>query len=133
VPLVALTTGSCLAVVVSGLSTEPAAPVAALAGLTGWAVGLLLLRRRLEHAADLPDDQLDEREVEVRDRSYLHAYQALGGALALLLFVTVVDESPLGDGEVVQSWTYLVLSLLLLALALPSVVLAVRQRRTPDD
>jgi hypothetical protein len=47
--------------------------------------------------------------------------------------VTVVDESPLGDGEVVQSWTYLVLALLLLALALPSVVLAVRQRRTPDD
>ena len=45
--------------------------------------------------------------------------------------VSLVHESPLGDNQMVRSWTHLLLVVLLLAVALPSVVLATRQRRTP--
>lgn len=129
-PLIALPAAGCLSVLLGAFLTGRAAAVVALVGFLAWCLGLILLRRRLESAADLPDERLDEREVAARDRSYLGAYQVLGGTLALVLFVAVLHESSLGDGAVVQSWTYLLFAVLLLAVALPSMVLAAR--RTAD-
>ena len=56
----------------------------------------LLLRVSVRSIADLPDRFLDERQLKLRNRTYLQAYQLIGGvvsvmALALLLFTISQD------------------------------------------
>jgi len=124
-PLVALPVGSCA--VIYGtvfFDGRPSALVSVVAGMT-WFVTWFLLRRLVQEAADLPDDRLDEREIAVRDRSFLEAYRLLGAALAGSLALAVVDDAV---GDVVVSWNGAWAALLLLSAVLPSAVLAHRQR-----
>jgi cation transporter-like permease len=83
----------------------------------------------VQQAADLPNEQLDEREIAVRDRCYLEAYRLLGGALAVSLVLAIVDDAV---GEVVVSWNGVWAAVLLLSAVLPSAVLAYRQQGDSD-
>jgi hypothetical protein len=81
-----------------------------------------LLRRQVQQAADLPDDQLDEREIALRDRSCLTAYRVLGGAVALSLLLAIADDAL--TPELVHSWLAPLAALALPSAVLPSAVLA---------
>ena len=78
----------------------------------------------MQEAADLPDEQLDEREISQRDRSCLEAYRLLGGAIAVSLVVAIVDDAV--DAAVVGSWLKPLAAILLLTAASPSIPMAVR-------
>jgi hypothetical protein len=62
-----------------------------------------LLRQVVRLVADAPEEALDERLIEVRDRSYLIAYRWLAAlvtfvAIALMVFAVVSDFDPTSDG-----------------------------------
>jgi hypothetical protein len=122
--LVGLSLLSCAAVYAAGFTAGHAVAVLSIAGGLAWFPVYFLLRRHVQEAADLPDEQLDEREISQRDRSYLEAYRLLGGAIAVSLVVAIVDDAV--DAAVVGSWLNPLAAILLLSAALPSIVLAVR-------
>jgi hypothetical protein len=78
-------------------------------------VNWFLLRKSVRLIADAPEEFLDERLVQLRNRAYVLAYQVLGGLLlmaltALLVFAIVTDVSPDSDGfnyVVTVTWTQL--------------------------
>ncbi len=103
--------------------------VIALAVVVWWA-----LRMSVRVVADLPEEYLDERQARVRDRSYVDAYRWFAGitlaaaTAALVWFVIVsIDDVVVLEltwaGAMAIFWTFEGL-----ALALPSMVLAVRER-----
>jgi hypothetical protein len=87
-----------------------------------WLAAFWALRRSVRSRADLPDTDLDEREVAQRDRVYLHAYQGVATAALLILFTLTIhgDRSTLTYEEL-SAATWFVLGL---ALGLPSAILA---------
>jgi uncharacterized protein YjeT (DUF2065 family) len=131
--LAAVAVLGCATVYASGLIGDRAAGLVAITGGLAWLTGYLLLRREVQDAADLPDERLDEREISLRNRSYLTAYQFLGGALALSLLLLVVEDAV--DTRIVQSWMNPLAAMLLLSVALPSIVLALTApvHHDPDE
>ena len=130
-PLVTLAVGSCAAIYATAFFGGTASGLVRITGMLALFVAYILLRRLVQTAADLPDEQLDERERALRDRSYLQAYRLLGAATAASLVLAVVDDAGAvrdSVGEVVVAWDAVLGALLLLGLVLPSAVLAVRQR-----
>jgi hypothetical protein len=104
-------------------------------------VNWFLLRKSVRLIADAPEEFLDERLVQVRNKAYVLAYQLLGGLLltaltALLVFAIVTDFSPDSDGftyEVTVTWTQLQGAFWLFcgyALMLPSMAVIWRDVRT---
>lgn len=111
------------------LPSLPALGVVGLAAIVWWA-----LRMSVRVAADLPEEYLDERQARVRDRAYVDAYRWFAGitlvaaTVALVWFVVVsIDDAVLVEvtwnGAMAVFWTFEGL-----ALALPSMVLALRER-----
>lgn len=106
-----------------------------LVALVLWAGSITVVyefRRRLAHA---PDEQLDEREQRLRDESYLIAYRALSAitlvvGLVLTVLVEVSGWSFELDGNA-MIWVFS--SLLMASVALPSSVVAWRDREVDDD
>lgn len=103
--------------------------VIGLAAIVWWA-----LRMSVRVVADLPEEYLDERQARVRDRAYVDAYRWFAGitlaaaAVALVWFVVVsIDDVVVLEltwaGAMAIFWTFEGL-----ALALPSMVLALRER-----
>lgn len=103
--------------------------VVALAAIVWWA-----LRTSVRVVADLPEEYLDERQARVRDRAYVDAYRWFAGitlaaaTVALVWFVVVsIDDAVLVEvtwnGAMAVFWAFEGL-----ALALPSMVLALRER-----
>jgi hypothetical protein len=94
-----------------------------------------LLRVSVRTIADLPDDYLDERQLAVRNASYVESYRYLAGAVALAatagLIAFVVKASEFDTWEVTLTWGAVIAAFwvfLGLALALPSIVLALNDR-----
>jgi hypothetical protein len=94
-----------------------------------------LLRVSVRTIADLPDDYLDERQLAVRNASYVESYRYLGSAVALAatvgLLAFVVNGSELDTWEVTLTWGMVMSAFwvfLGLALGLPSMVLALNDR-----
>lgn len=127
-PLVVLAVGSCALIYATVFFGGRASGVLSIAGGVVWFAAYFALRRLVQEAADLPDDRLDEREIAIRDSSYLEAYRLLGGALAVSLVLAIVDDAV---GDVVVSWNGAWAALLLLSAVLPSAVLAYRQQAEP--
>ncbi len=103
--------------------------VIGLAALVWWA-----LRMSVRVVADLPEEYLDERQARVRDRAYVEAYRWFAGVtlaaatVALVWFVVVsIDDAVLVEvtwnGAMAIFWSFEGL-----ALTLPSMVLALRER-----
>jgi Ca2+/Na+ antiporter len=100
-----------------------------IAAVLWWA-----LRMSVRVVADLPEEYLDERQNRVRDRAYVEAYRLFAGVTlvaataALVLFIVASTDDQwtvtLTYGGVMAAfWTFEGL-----ALALPSMVIALRER-----
>lgn len=119
---------SVLTVLVPLTSALPAKASSYLATLGGviLLVGFLLLRTSVRHIADSPDELLDERQIALRDRSYLHSYRIISGAFTLLLvgiFIRIdlsENTSQLLDWWGTGTW----FSLIMLMAGVPSMVVA---------
>jgi hypothetical protein len=129
--IVALMIGMLVAIPVVWMTLPSLAAlgVVGLAAIVWWA-----LRMSVRVVADLPEEYLDERQARVRDRAYVEAYRLFAGitlaaaTVALVWFVVVsIDDAVLVEvtwnGAMAVFWTFEGL-----ALALPSMVLALRER-----
>lgn len=132
-------------VAVTGLLAV-ALPAAFLAGTSVGVVVLALtagawtaLGQSVRTVADLPDEHLDERQVRVRDRAYVEAYRWLSvltillGGSGLLAFM-LLRRDPAADVLTV-SWDVAMgvfWFAAAAALALPSMVLALRESEPPE-
>ena len=91
-------------------------------------LGYLLLRISVRGIADAPDELLDERQIKIRDTSFRYAYYALGYVIvALLLLMIYAPELKLFEPEGNDA-IYLMISMIFLCAALPSMILAWRER-----
>jgi hypothetical protein len=76
------------AVMVDGIGLKLVAdPIGwfALASVIGW-----MLRTAVRRVADLPDEDIDERQVALRDRTYLIAYRILAVTFAWLALAAYI-------------------------------------------
>ncbi len=76
------------AVVVDGIGLKLVAdPIAwfAIASVIGW-----VLRTAVRRVPDLPDEEIDERQVALRDRTYLIAYRILSVTVAWLVLAAYI-------------------------------------------
>lgn len=94
-----------------------------------------LLRVSVRTIADLPDEYLDERQLAVRNASYVESYRYLGTAVALAatvgLIAFVVQGSEFDTWDVTLTWAGVMATFWVfigLALGLPSMVLALNDR-----
>lgn len=115
------------AVVIGGLGvklvTDPL-PLFAVAAALGW-----LIRTAVRRVADLPDEDIDERQIALRDRTYLIAYRIAGATvLWLMLAAYIVADATATQGVSagVAAWLMsdLFFVLVTLIIFLPSAVLA---------
>ena len=87
-----------------------------------------LLRIAVRSIADAPDELLDERQIAVRNTSFRYAYFILGYILlALMVLVLFGPELQMfkSDGN---DGSYLLISVMFACAALPSMVMAWRER-----
>ena len=91
-------------------------------------MGYLFLRISVRGIADAPDELLDERQIKIRDTSFRYAYYAMGYLIAgLLILVLSGPELKLFEPEG-NDGSFLIISMLFLSAALPSMILAWRER-----
>lgn len=91
----------------------------------------LAIRSSVRLIADAPDELLDERQLAVRNRAYVSAYRFLAVPvlilLTMLMFGPDVELFPDDDSSAVDGTT-LGIATLMLASALPSIFVALRDR-----
>ena len=90
--------------------------------LAGLFLLYFVLRRSVRHIGDAPDELLDERLISLRNAAYLIAYRWL--AAAVLLFMVVFYRLGGQETQGAQLVSGVVMPLMMLAAALPSMVLA---------
>lgn len=104
----------------------------ALAPIPLW----LLVRRSVRLVADAPEELLDERQIQLRDRVHLHSYRGLTAMVSVFAALIIPSDAfgLGGDGDVTELQRDLVVAaaftLIWVTAALPSVVLA---WMSPDD
>lgn len=113
----------------------------AIAGIVAVVVGVVvwwLLRMSVRLVADLPEEYLDERQADLRNRSYVEAYRWLGGAVVVLASAGVLGFIVLGEDP--DTWRIalsydtvmgIFWALEAAALSTPSIVLALGDRELP--
>jgi hypothetical protein len=90
--------------------------------------GYSFLRIAVRSIADAPDELLDERQIAVRNTSFRYAYFILGYIiLGLLLLMLLGPELKLFEPEG-EDGSYIVIATLFACAALPSMVMAWRER-----
>lgn len=109
----------------SALPTKTSSYVGTLGGIL-LLIGYLLLRTSVRHIADSPDELLDERQIALRDRSYLHAYRIISSIFALLLVALFIKIDLSENAFEISEWwgagTWF--ALIMLMAGLPSMVVA---------
>jgi len=102
--------------------------VTAIFAIFAVLLGYLFLRISVRGIADAPDELLDERQIKIRDTSFRYAYYGFGYiVLVLLLLMNLGPEVQLFQPEG-NDGSYLIISMLFLSAALPSMILAWRER-----
>jgi hypothetical protein len=90
--------------------------------------GYLFLRISVRGIGDAPDELLDERQIKVRDTSFRYAYYAMGYLIAgLLILMLSGPELKLFEPEG-NDGSYVIIAVLFAFSAMPSMVLAWRER-----
>jgi len=109
----------------SALPTKASSYVGTLGGIL-LLTGYLLLRTSVRHIADSPDELLDERQIALRDRSYLHSYRIISSVFALLLVALFIRIDLSENAFEISEWwgTGTWFSLIMLMAGLPSLVVA---------
>ena len=89
-------------------------------------IGYLLIRTSVRHIADSPDELLDERQIALRDRSYLHSYRIISSVFALALVALFIRIDLSETAFEISDWwgTGTWFSLIMLMAGLPSIVVA---------
>jgi len=111
----------------------PGGAVAAIAGLLLMVVAggclLLLYRSDFWRRGHAPDSQLDERELSLRNRAYLSAYQGVATLFLLaVIYLAFAVDFGLWLPTTYEQASTLVWGVLLFTLSLPSAVLAWTER-----
>jgi hypothetical protein len=121
----ALTALTILVALSSALPTKASSYVGTLGGLL-LLTGYLLIRTSVRHIADSPDELLDERQIALRDRSYLHSYRIISSVFALLLIALFIRIDLSENVFEISDWwgTGTWFSLIMLMAGLPSMVVA---------
>lgn len=121
----ALTALTILVALSSALPTKASSYVGTLGGLL-LLIGYLLIRTSVRHIADSPDELLDERQIALRDRSYLHSYRIISSVFALLLIALFIRIDLSENVFEISDWwgTGTWFSLIMLMAGLPSMVVA---------
>jgi len=102
--------------------------VTAIFAIFAVLLGYLFLRISVRGIADAPDELLDERQIKIRDTSFRYAYYGFGYiVLVLLLLMNLGPEVNLFQSEG-NDGSYLIISMMFLCAALPSMILAWRER-----
>jgi hypothetical protein len=109
----------------SALPTKASSYVGTLGGLF-LLIGYLLLRTSVRHIADSPDELLDERQIALRDRSYLHSYRIISSVFVLLLVALFIRIDLSESAFEISEWwgTGTWFALIMLMAGLPSMVVA---------
>jgi hypothetical protein len=119
---------SFITIVVATSTIFPAKYSSYIEGIGGLSLllGYLLLRTSVRHIADSPDELLDERQIALRDRSYLHSYRIISSIFILILLALFIridlSESPFDISEWWGTGTWF--SLIMLMAGLPSMAVA---------
>jgi Ca2+/Na+ antiporter len=95
--------------------------------LAGLLYLYFILRRSVRHIADAPDELLDERLIGLRNAAYLSAYRYMFGVTILLFSLghwLLRNESGISATRPSELWQGPIFSFLILAMSLPSMVLA---------
>ncbi|MFM2179850.1 MAG: hypothetical protein RL192_12 [Actinomycetota bacterium] len=109
---------------VSGVVYSVTAVFVILAVIGGYS----LLRIAVRSIADAPDELLDERQIAVRNTSFRYAYFIFGYViLALMLLMMLGPELQMFQPEG-SDGSYVVIATLFACAALPSMVMAWRER-----
>lgn len=112
----------------------------AVAGVVGLVVILLTvfaIRRVYQfrsRLAQAPDDQLDERQLQIRDRAYVESYRIFA-AITIVALVLVGIVPDLLDHPLTFDYTvanFFVMGAVILLIALPSAVVAWREPDVAD-
>lgn len=121
----ALTALTILVALSSALPAKASSYVGTLGGLL-LLTGYLLIRTSVRHIADSPDELLDERQIALRDRSYLHSYRIISSVFALLLIALFIRIDLSENVFEISDWwgTGTWFSLIMLMAGLPSMVVA---------
>ena len=91
-------------------------------------LGFMFLRISVRGIAEAPNELLDERQIKIRDTSFRYAYYVMSYiVLALLILMLFGPEVQMFQPEG-NDGSYLVISALFSFAALPSMVLAWRER-----
>jgi len=102
--------------------------VTAIFAIFAVLMGYLFLRISVRGIADAPDELLDERQIKIRDTSFRYAYYGFGYiVLVLLLLMNIGPEVKLFQPEG-NDGSYLMISMMFLCAALPSMIMAWRER-----
>lgn len=119
---------SALTILVALSSALPAKAASYLGTLGGLflLIGYLLLRTSVRHIADSPDELLDERQIALRDRSYLHSYRIISSIFAIALVALFIRIDLSESTFDISNWwgTGTWFSLIMLMAGLPSMVVA---------
>ena len=121
----ALTVLTILVALSSALPTKASSYVGTLGGLL-LLIGYLLIRTSVRHIADSPDELLDERQIALRDRSYLHSYRIISSVFALALVALFIRIDLSETAFEISDWwgTGTWFSLIMFMAGLPSMVVA---------
>lgn len=121
----ALTVLTVLVALSSALPAKASSYVGTLGGLL-LLIGYLLIRTSVRHIADSPDELLDERQIALRDRSYLHSYRIISSVFALALVALFIRIDLSETAFEISDWwgTGTWFSLIMLMAGLPSMVVA---------
>lgn len=121
----ALTVLTILVALSSALPTKASSYVGTLGGLL-LLIGYLLIRTSVRHIADSPDELLDERQIALRDRSYLYSYRIISSVFALALVALFIRIDLSETAFEISDWwgTGTWFSLIMLMAGLPSMVVA---------
>ena len=121
----AITALTILVALSSALPAKASSYVGTLGGLL-LLIGYLLIRTSVRHIADSPDELLDERQIALRDRSYLHSYRIISSVFALALVALFIRIDLSETAFEISDWwgTGTWFSLIMLMAGLPSMVVA---------
>jgi hypothetical protein len=87
-----------------------------------------LLRIAVRGLADAPNELLDERQIQIRDSSYRHAYLAMGYViLGLFLLMIYGPDLRLFESEG-NDGSFIVIATLFVFASLPSMFIAWREK-----
>jgi hypothetical protein len=118
--------GLSILVLFSSALPEPTSKFVAYLGGLLLLTGYLLIRTSVRHIADTPDELLDERQIAIRDRSYLHSYRIISSIFVVAIVALFIRIDLSENAFEIEDWwgTGTWFSLIMLMAGLPSMVLA---------